>query len=286
MKTHSKATILIIAVMALAVATACTQKTDEARTVYSVSFPMQKSLLEEIVGDKASINTLIPTGTNPETYDPSVSTLVSLGKSKAYFRLNTPGFEEAIMAKSGRNFEGLDLVDCSRGISLIEGTHGEGYADPHIWTSVRNAVRIADNMYAYVSAHQPKNASAFRKNHDRLHRRLTLLDDSVSRILAGSKGTAFVVMHPSLSYFARDYGLTQVAMETDGKEASPRQLAQRMENARKSGAKVLIHDKEHSPAQAREIASQLGLRLVLVSLNGDDWEKEMVRIANAIAANK
>ncbi len=99
------------------------------------------------------------------------------------------------------------------------------------------------------------------------------------------KGKAFVVMHPSLSYFARDYGLRQVAMETDGKEASPRQLAERMEKARKLKAKVLIHDREHSPAQAKNVAEQLGLKLIIVSLNGNDWREEMMKTAHAIADN-
>ncbi len=114
---------------------------------------------------------------------------------------------------------------------------------------------------------------------------LKATDDSIAGILAESKGKAFAVMHPSLSYFARDYGLRQVAMETDGKEASPRQLAERMEKARKLKAKVLIHDREHSPAQAKNVAEQLGLKLIIVSLNGNDWREEMMKTAHAIADN-
>ena len=78
---------------ALAGAAACSHKRSNDKPVYSVSYPIQKTLLHAIVGDNAEINTLIPVSTNPETYDPSMSTLVSLENSDAYFRLNTPGFE-------------------------------------------------------------------------------------------------------------------------------------------------------------------------------------------------
>ena len=139
-----KAAIILAAALALAGAAACSHKRSNDKPVYSVSYPIQKTLLHAIVGDNAEINTLIPAGTNPETYDPSMSTLVSLENSDAYFRLNTPGFEEAIMAKSGN---GIQTVDCSRGIKTINGTHGAGHADPHVWTSVKNAQIIADNIF-------------------------------------------------------------------------------------------------------------------------------------------
>ena len=205
-----------------------------------------------------------------------MSTLVSLENSDAYFRLNTPGFEEAIMAKSGN---GIQTVDCSRGIKTINGTHGAGHADPHVWTSVKNAQIIADNIFRNLKPESAEDAETYQK----LKGLLKATDDSIAGILAESKGKAFAVMHPSLSYFARDYGLRQVAMETDGKEASPRQLAERMEKARKLKAKVLIHDREHSPAQAKNVAEQL--KLIIVSLNGNDWREEMMKTAHAIADN-
>ncbi|MEE1021695.1 MAG: zinc ABC transporter substrate-binding protein [Muribaculaceae bacterium] len=276
--------LLILPALLICLATACIGRGGDARPTYSVSYPMQKVLLERIAGDRFNINTLIPPGTNPESYDPSVSTLVSLEKSKAFFRLNTPGFEQSVMARTGRNYAGLDLVDADKGIVRIEGTHGHGEEDPHIWNSVRNARVMAANMASYLASTDKGNASAYRKNASRLDDDLRALDDSIASILSGAKGASFVVMHPSLSYFARDYGLHQIAMETEGKEATPRQLAERMNAARRSGAKVMVHDREHSSAQAETIARQLGLRLVLVSLNGYDWEDNLVKLAREIAA--
>ncbi len=278
-----RAALSVVVVICFAAA-GCVSKPSDDHPTYSVSYPMEKVLLEGIVGDRFNINTLIPPGTNPENYAPSVSTLISLEKSKAFFRLNTPGFEQNVMARIGSNYSKLDIVDVDKGIARIEGTHRDGEMDPHIWNSVRNARVMASNMVDYLASTDKGNASTYRKNGGRLDVRLKALDDSIASILAGAKGASFVVMHPSLSYFARDYGLRQIAMETEGKEATPRQLADRMNTARESGAKVMIHDRERSSAQAAEIARQLGLRLVVVSLNGYDWEENLVSLAREIAA--
>lgn len=262
----------------------CISKVEDAEPTYSVSYPMEKVLLERIVGDRVNINTLIPPGTNPESFDPSVSTLVSLEKSKAFFRLNTPGFEQSVMARTGRNYSGLDLVDADSGIVRIDGTHGDGETDPHIWNSVKNARVMAANMARYLEKNDKGNAKKYERNAAKLDADLKALDDSIASILSGVEGRSFVVIHPALSYFARDYGLHQIALESEGKEVSPRQLAQRMNEARRSGAKVLVHDLEHSPARAEAMAEQMGLKLVLVSLNGYDWRDNLLKLAREIAA--
>lgn len=253
---------------------------------YAVSYPMQRSLLCDIAGDSAEVFTLIPPGTDPETYEPSVQTLRSLENSRAYFILGTPGFEEAILRKVSDNLSEVKPVDCGKNIPHISDTHGNGETDPHVWNSVRNAITIATAMRDWLVSHDPDHAAGYSRRYKDLTRRLTALDDSIAGILDDAKGKAFVVMHPSLSYFAHDYGLRQIAMETEGKEASPRQLSARMDEARKSGATVMIHDREHSSAAAESVARQLGLTLVSVSLNGDNWAEEMITIAKAIADEK
>lgn len=253
---------------------------------YAVSYPMQRYLLCEIAGDSAEVSTLIPPGTDPETYESSVQTLRSLENSRAYFILGTPGFEESILRKVSDNLGEVEPVDCGKNIPHISDAHGNGESDPHIWNSLRNAISIATAMRDWLVSHDPDHAAGYNRRYTDLNRRLTALDDSIAGILDDAKGKAFVVMHPSLSYFAHDYGLRQIAMETEGKEASPRQLSARMDEARKSGATVMIHDREHSSAAAESVARQLGLTLVSVSLNGDNWAEEMITIAKAIANGK
>lgn len=260
----------------------CTRNSGSEEKVYSVSFPMQKMLLEAIVGENGAINTLIPPGSDPETYDPSVSSVMALSKSKAFFSLNTPGFEETLANKVDRDFGNTEIVDCSQGIEFIRDTHGHK-SDPHVGNSLNNAQIVAENMYKAVVAIDKRNAGYYKKHYEALTARLVAADDSLRKILAGAPARSFVVMHPSLSYFARDYGLTQIAMEQEGKQASPRELAERMKSAKDSGARILVHDPIHSSVQAKEIARRLGLKYVEVSLSGEDWIDQLLHLARELA---
>ena len=51
----------------------------------------------------------------------------------------------------------------------------------------------------------------------------------------------FIVYHPALTYYARDYGLRQVAIEADGKEPSAKQLTAVIRQAREAGVRRIFY---------------------------------------------
>ena len=67
-----------------------------------------------------------------------------------------------------------------------------------------------------------------------------------------NKDKAFVIYHPALSYLARDYQLTQIAIENEGKEPSAKHLARIIEQARAKGIKHILYQSEF-PASSVEI---------------------------------
>ena len=69
--------------------------TNDNSKIISVTIEPQRYFVEKIVGDKFEVNTIVPAGTSPETYDPSPSQMVDLGKSSLYFKVGYLGFENA-----------------------------------------------------------------------------------------------------------------------------------------------------------------------------------------------
>ena len=264
------------------------QKDD--RPAIAVSFEPQAWMLRQIVGEDFDIVTLLPAGSDPETYQPSISTMKELGKAEAFFTLGTDGFEKSLTNSISSNFPELKIVDCTDGVEKITGTHGhhshEAHDhdpeefDPHLLASIKNSIRIADNMTRYMSIIHPKKADFYLKAGEDLKQRLIAMDDSISRMNIAGRG--FAMRHPSLSYLARDYGLTQTALQADGKEASPLQLSRQMDEIKNSGAKVFILEKEHYSAGDEATAKQLGLKTIEVSLNSSDWLDDLMTIANEI----
>lgn len=267
-------------------------QTDD-RAAIAVSFEPQAWMLRQIAGDDFEIVTLLPAGSDPETYQPSISTMKGLGKAEAFFTLGTDGFEKSLASNIASNFPELKIVDCTDGVDKIIGTHGhhahDGHAhdgeefDPHMLSSIRNSIMIADNMTRYLSVIHPEKADIYRKSGDSLMARLQAMDDSISNM--DIAGTSFAIRHPSLSYFARDYGLSQIALQADGKEASPLQLRKQMEKITDSGTKVFVMEKEHSSPGDEETAKQLGLKTMEVSLNSAEWLDDLMKTANEINRN-
>lgn len=259
------------------------------KPIITVSIQPQKYLLEQIAGKKFEVRCLLTPGANPETYDPSMTHMINLENSRAYFQIGHVPFESAIINKIKNNNPDLRIYDNSEGVAVISG-HGHGAAsghagetDPHTWTSVRNARKIASNMYSALLEIDPDNKSYYTRRFNRLVDKLDRLDDSVRTVLAPVSGRAFVVWHPSLSYFARDYGLRQIALSPESKEISVSRLRGAMDAAREAEPTVMLLQKDMDSRQASVIAGELGIDAVDITPLSYEWEEQMLHIAHAIA---
>lgn len=282
------ATIAVVALMAM-IAVGCGSKVKE-RPIVTVSIQPQKFFLEKIVGEKMEVKCLLASGGNPETYEPAITHLVNLEKSEAYFCIGNIGFEAAIIDKVHANNPDLKIYNNSEGIALIVGTHGHSYdghsyeVDPHTWSSVKNAKTIATNMYKAIADIDPSNQSYYAKRYDAFMAELDSLDSHISQMLAPKRDAAFLVWHPSLSYFARDYGLHQISIGVEGKESSVQSLQHQIEHAREDSVQVFFFQKGFDSRQAQVINEQIGAEMISINPLNYYWDEEMLSIASAIAS--
>lgn len=280
--------LLTVCLTLLGLTIACAPKSSVEKRVLTVSIPPQKYMLEQIVGNKFEVNSLLAPGTNPENYDPSMTHLMGLQKSKAYFRMGNIGFEAAVLTKINENFPDLKIYNTSAGVPLLKGTHGgHGHhnheVDPHVWTSVKNAKVLASNMYKAVVELDPQNKSYYTKRYESFRDDLNALDDSIASMLANVKGETFVVWHPSLSYMARDYGLHQLSVEAEGKEASAQHFKHVIDDAKAVSPRVFFYQKEYDSRQAESLSKEIGTEMIPINLMNYDWKQEMLNIATALA---
>jgi zinc transport system substrate-binding protein len=292
---------LIVATIAviLTVIAGCSSKEDDNPTL-TVTLPPQKYILEQIVGDTYTVNSLLAPGTDPETFDPSINHITGLQKSQAYFRIGNIGFEQASLAKITENYPNLPIINSSKGIKLIKGTHDANHGhkkgrnhpegpeppeafDPHVWVTPNNMKIMANNMYETVCQLNPSKKGMYTKRYKKLLLELKILDDSINSILSNSTNRNFAIWHPSLTYFAQDYGLKQLAIEGEGKEIPPSIFKQRLDSLKLIGPKVFFIEKEHDPSQSETLAAQTGIRTETISLTDYDITDNILKIAHAIA---
>lgn len=135
--------------------------------------------------------------------------------------------------------------------------HGHSHAhgiDPHIWTSPRALQHMAANAYEAIHALWPDSVK-YTENHARLQEQLAALDARTAGKIAASGVRYFIIYHPALTYYARDYGLQQVAIEDDGKEPSARALARLIEQARRDSVRTIFYQSQF-PASAVEVIAR------------------------------
>ncbi|MCM1254776.1 MAG: zinc ABC transporter substrate-binding protein [Duncaniella sp.] len=270
---------------------ACSSKPTESKIV-TVSIEPQKFLLEKIVGDRAEVRCLLANGANPETYDPSVTHLMNLQKSMGYLRMGNIGFEAALLDKIRQANPELPIFNTSEGIEPIRGTHSHDgivdidAVDPHTWSSVKNAKIILKNMLAAMVKIDPDHKEYYQKNHDAYAQHLDSLDNAIASKLVTKKGAAFMVWHPSLSYFARDYELEQIVMgNAEHKDLALGNLKEVIDHSNKHQAKIFFTQKDFDSRQVNAINAQIGAKEISINPLAYDWETEISAMADSIAAN-
>lgn len=283
---------LLLAIVGLS---ACQGKKEGGTRTISVTIEPQRYFAEKIAGDLFQINCVTPAGQSPETYDPTPQQMVQISQSQAYFRIGEIGFEQAWMKNLQSQNPDMAVFDLSEGMELIkneEEAHEEGEAhhhhhhgsvDPHIWTSISGARVIAQNTYQAFIKLDPENQEIYRAGYQRLIEEIDSTEAEMKQLLQPLAGTAFIIYHPALTYFAREFDLKQLCIELDGKEPSPAQLKQLLETATQSGAKVVFVQQEFDQKNAELIAKETGCRLVTINPLSYNWHDEMIRLATILA---
>ena len=75
---------------------------------------------------------------------------------------------------------------------------------------------IAENIFHTLCKLDSANISYYKENLAKLESEIERTDREIRTYLQNTT-CAFLIYHPALSYFARDYGLEQISIEEGGK---------------------------------------------------------------------
>ena len=266
----------------------------------SVTIEPQRYFVEQIGGDNFKVNTIVPAGTSPETYDPTPSQMVALGKSSVYFMVGYLGFENAWGKTLAENNTGVIVVNTSNEISLIEGEnlenvigghqHHDGHnhqgVDPHVWSSPKSVLIMAENMLNALVMADVENQKEYRDNFKALQEEIIATDKKIAALLENAPVKSFIIYHPALAYFARDYNLTQYSIEFEGKSPSPQQLKQMIDFAQEQGVKTIFVQKGFDMKNAESLAKEVGASIHSIDPLSYNWSEELIKIAEILSKNE
>jgi zinc transport system substrate-binding protein len=248
-----------------------------------VSILPQAYFVERIGGLYCDVDVLVGPGQSPATYEPTPRQMAKLGRSQVYFRIGVP-FERGLIPKISSVFKDLKIVDMRNGVKLryFRRSKGSQVADPHIWLDPKLVKIQAATIRKALSDIDPAHAAVFEKNLQAFQVDLDRIDARIAAILAPLKGSKVYVFHPAFGYFCGSYGLTQVAVEIEGKEPGPRQLTELIEKARADGVKVIFVQPQFAEKGAEAIAREIGAGVVPINPLPRDYLKGLEDMAAVI----
>ena len=257
-----------------------------AKPTVTVTIPPYQYFVEKIAGDKVDVNVMVSNGNNPETYEPNAQQMMELSNSALYLKVGSIGFEQTWMKKLQDNAPDMKMIDTSVGIKPAQ-TPG-GNIDPHVWMSCKNARIISSNIFKALCQLEPENKTFFQKNYQQL---LSSIDRQDSIIRKSFKDNPemvrkFVIYHPILTYFARDYQLEQLAIEEEGREPSAAQLRSLIERARKKKIRYCLIQAEFANRNTTTFIKESQTKAMDINPLQADWANAMKEVSLAVQGKK
>lgn len=297
------AKLATIALALLAVATGITacnsQKQQNDKKTITVSIPPIKYLVDKISGNEYDVNVMVSSGACQETYEPTPSQMKDVAKSMLFLGINELEFEQKWLDNIKTNNPELRYANLSNGIHMEAGScshhecsaeghdhHHEG-VDPHIWLSPSLYKKMAETTFSELAKINPERSSTYKKNLEQLTASIDSVDALAKTKLAALKSKTFIIYHPALSYFANDYGLTQLSIEKDGKEPAADYLKRLVSEAKGAGITAIFVQKEFDLSVIKSFATEVGATIVPINTFAYDWKESTLQIINALySANK
>ena len=249
---------------------ACGQNASNSGTADSAILTSTTFLADitlNIAGDRVTVESLLPIGTDPHSYQPTPRDVARIADSKLLI-INGAEYENFINPLLENAGGEREVVDASTGVSPRVDASGEHNVDPHMWLDPNNVIIYVENIRDGLIHFDPEGAAVYQPNADAYIAELKNLDtwiaEQVSQIPQDRR--LLVTNHEALGYFAERYGFTVAGtvVESFSSGASPSagQMAGLIDQIKSSGAPAIFLDATDNESLAKQIADETGVRVV------------------------
>lgn len=253
---------------------------NERIQVVATLFP-QYDFARNIAGDRAEVTLLISQGSDAHTYDPSFSDIARVNGCDI-FLYTGKDMESWAQTFTGTLSDDTVVVDLSQGIVHSEEHKEEGHshADPHIFTSPKKAILMAEKIAAALISCDPEGEELYRENLEKYKEELEKLSEEFTYLAKNSGGrTLFFGGKFSFHYLMEDYGFSYMTLYdgcSESAEPSAKRLSQMTRLMKEESASVIFYPELTTGKAAFAIAEETGARALMLhschNLSNDDYK--------------
>ncbi|QGZ99221.1 metal ABC transporter solute-binding protein, Zn/Mn family [Dehalobacter restrictus] len=280
-------------ILSLLVVTGCNSKEKAAETseaagkatvqkpIIAVTIVPEQTFVEAVCGDLAEVITMVPPGNSPENYEPTPQEREKFSKASLYFSIGVPTEEANILLNVGD----VKVVSLQKEVAAVypERTFESGERDPHIWLSPKRAKVMVETIAREMGELDAANKETYAKNAAAYIAQLDELDQEITSALKDVQSKKFIVYHPAFGYLADDYGLTMVALEQEGKEATAQHLQEIIDLAKKENIKAIFYQEEIDSSQSEAFAEEIGGKTIQLAPLAADYIGNLKKMAETMA---
>lgn len=183
--------------------------------------------------------------------------------------LNGAGFEDFLIDALPN--EG-NTVDCSTGIELHCHTHEHHDEhnhdnDPHIWLSIDNAQKMAENIYSGLCQMYPQYTEVFNQNMNTLRSKFVSLKNQASS-LEDVSCRELITFHDGFSYMAESFDLhiLKAIEEESGSEASAQELIEIINDIETHNLPAIFTEVSGATSASTIIQSETGVHVFALDM--------------------
>jgi zinc/manganese transport system substrate-binding protein len=280
---------------AMLLVTACsssdaTPETNSQLPTVVVTYSVLGNIVEQLVGDLATVTVLIPDGQDPHEFEPSAKDIESLNNANIVVSNGLDfeeGLEETLVNAQADGVNVFMVADHVTVREVDEPTHNHSAFDPHVWLSPGAMLEMLPELSEAIGAAIGADLGAQRTA---LESTLAALDSEIKQIMSGFT-CELVSGHDEMGYFADRYGCEVIgavipSLSTTS-EASAGELADLKAEVEARGVAAIFTGLGTSPDVAEQLASELGVKAVTLSTHFLDgaanYQEFMLRMVNQIA---
>ncbi|MYL37620.1 zinc ABC transporter substrate-binding protein AdcA [Halobacillus litoralis] len=247
----------------------------EELNIYTTVYPLQY-FAEQIAGEQADVQSILPPGSDPHTYEPTSKEMIEMAEADAFI-YNGAGLEPyAEKISDSIKSEDVKILEASMGIELKEHAHNHeeeesshedehaghnhGDQDPHVWLDPVLSIQVAENIKDTLVELNPGQEDTYNENFQELKSNLEELDQEFHDQLEAAPKNKFIVSHAAYGYWEQSYGVEQVSVSglSPTNEPSQKDLEAIVETAEQHNIKHVFFEQNVTPKVADVVRKEIG----------------------------
>lgn len=243
--------------------------------VITTLFPLY-DFARTIAGDRMEVQLLLPPGVEPHHFEPRPDDLARIHKAALFVYIGPFMEPWADKILQGVDRNKLRVVPAAAGIPLLpamahsgkeqhyddhDHDHQAEAYDPHVWLDFKADQGMVAKLLEAIIAADPAGAEQYRRRAADLTDQLAALDARYKAGLANCESRVLLHGgHAAFGYLTNRYNLNYQAAAgvTAELEATPRRLAELVQQVKQNKVKAIYSEELVSPRVARTIAGETG----------------------------